>query len=176
MPILVTITGPIASGKNTVAAHLAEHWSSEGSTVVVADVDDVAAMVAGPGAAASNVWFAAHEAHGALVAQWMLTDVEVVISVGPIYTQAEQDALLRPLPPEARPWRVLIDAPLSATWERVRADERRGLSRQRDFHVAAHARFRSLMPGIPADLVFNSGDTSASNIAAGIFQAIDAGR
>ena len=29
---------------------------------------------------------------------------------------------------------------------------------------------------IPADLVFDSGDTSASDIAAGIFHAVDAGR
>ena len=49
MAQLVTITGPIASGKNTVAALLAESLIREGCTVVIADVDDVAAMVAGPG-------------------------------------------------------------------------------------------------------------------------------
>ena len=68
------------------------------------------------------------------------------------------------------------DAPLSATWERVGVDEGRGLSRQRDFHVAAHARFRALMPGIPFDLLFNSGDTSATDIAALVIQAINAPR
>lgn len=172
MPTLVTITGPIASGKNTVATLLAERCTRGGLTVVLADVDDVAAMVAAPGAGATGLWFAAHEAHGALVARWMLSDVDVVISVGPVYTQAEQDALFGPLPSDARPWRVLIDAPLSTTWERVSADEQRGLSRQRDFHVAAHERFRSLMPGIQSDLVFNSSRTSASDIAAAILQAM----
>jgi dephospho-CoA kinase len=49
MPTLVTIAGPIASGKSTVAAFLAQRCSREGRTVVIADVDDVAAMVAEPG-------------------------------------------------------------------------------------------------------------------------------
>lgn len=37
---------PIAAGKNTVADRLARHPTRRGRTVVVADVDDVAAMVA----------------------------------------------------------------------------------------------------------------------------------
>ena len=67
MPQLVILTGPIAAGKNTVADKLAQHLTGWGKTVVVADVDDVAAMVAAPGAAEAGLWFAAHEAHGALV-------------------------------------------------------------------------------------------------------------
>jgi putative protein kinase ArgK-like GTPase of G3E family len=69
MPILVTITGPIGACKNTVADLLAEHCVSTGRTVVIADVDDVAAMVAGPGAGAVGLRLAAHEAHGALIGQ-----------------------------------------------------------------------------------------------------------
>jgi hypothetical protein len=173
MPILVTIAGPIASGKNTVAELLAKRCESRGLTVVIADVDDVAAMVTGPGAAASGLWFAAHEAHGALVARWMLSAVNVVISVGPVYTPAEQGALFGALPAGTRPCRVLIDAPLSVTWERARGDETRRLSRQYDFHVAAHERFRSLMPGIPSDLFFDSGESSPDDIADAILRAVD---
>ena len=173
MPTLVAITGPIASGKNTVAELLAKRCESKGLTVVIADIDDVAAMVTGLGAAASGLWFAAHLAHGAMVAQWMLSKVNVVISVGPIYTLAEREALFGPLPAETCRCRVLIDAPLSVTWERVRADVTRGRSRQYDFHVAAHERFRSLMRDIPSDLVFNSGKTSPDDIADAIWRAID---
>jgi hypothetical protein len=176
MPVLVTITGPIASGKNTVAELLAKRCGSAGLTVVIADVEEVAAMVTGSGAAANGLWFAAHEAHGALVAQWMQSKADVVISVGPVYSPAEQEALFGPLPAGTRPCRVLIDAPLSATWERACADKSRrelSRSRQRDFHVAAHARFRCLMPGIPADLVFDSGEVSPDDIADGVLRAID---
>lgn len=169
----MTITGPIAAGKNTIADLLAEHCIRIGHTVVIADVDDVAAMVGAPGAGAAGLWFAAHQAHGALVGQWMQSKVDVVISVGPIYTQAERDALFGQLPPGAQPIRVLIDAPLSVTWQRVTADVQRGISRQRDFHESAHARYRSLMPDIPAELTFNSGDTSAADIVTAILR--DAG-
>lgn len=89
MAQIVTITGPIAAGKNTVAALVVETVVSKGRAVVVVDVDDVAAMVAEPGAAATGLWFAAHRAHGALVASWMMSDADVVVSVGPIFTEAE---------------------------------------------------------------------------------------
>ena len=70
MPQLVILTGPIAAGKNTVADGLTRLLTGRGRSVVVADVDDVAAMVGPPGAGAAGLWFAAHEAHGALVGQW----------------------------------------------------------------------------------------------------------
>jgi adenylylsulfate kinase-like enzyme len=168
MSSLVTITGPIAAGKNTVADALAERCVAAGRTVVIADVDDVAAMVCPPGAGATGLWFAAHEAHGALVAQWMRSDVDLVISVGPVYTSAENDALFGRLPAGARVLRVLVDAPLSVTWARVGADPRRGLSRQRDFHKSAHARYRALLADIPTDLVFDSATTPAGDIATAI--------
>jgi thymidylate kinase len=172
MPVLVAITGPIASGKTTVAALLAKRCEGNGLTAVIADVDDVAAMVTGPGAGASGLWFAAHQAHGAMVAQWMLSKVNVVISVGPIYSLAEREALFGPLPAETRPCQVLIDAPLSVTWERARAELTRGKSREHDFHVAAHERFRSLLPDIPSDLVFDSGNTSPDDIADAIWRSV----
>ena len=171
MPILVTITGPIAAGKNTVANSLADHYISAGRTVVIADVDDVAAMVCTPGAGATGLWFAAHQAHGALVSQWMRSETNVVISVGPIYSQAEHDALFATLPAEARVLEVLIDAPLSTTWARVQADQRRGASRERDFHEAAHARYRALLPEIPADLTFDAAEATATDIATAIYVA-----
>ena len=120
VPTLVTITGPIAAGKNATAENLADRCTASGQTVIIADVDDVAAMVAGSGAAAAGLWFAAHQAHGALVAQWMRSAADVIIAVGPVYTKAEQDALFGGLPIDARVWRVLLDAPLAVTWERVR--------------------------------------------------------
>jgi len=89
----VIITGPLAAGKNTVAGKLTETLTGHGRTVVVADVDDVAAMVGWPGAGKAGLWFAAHEAHGALVGQWMRSNVEYVVAVGPFFS-AEQRAAL----------------------------------------------------------------------------------
>ena len=170
--ILITITGPIAAGKNTVAELLADQVLGSGRTVVVADVDDVADMLrTPPGDSKGRLWFRAHQAHGALVGQWMRSDVDVVISVGPVYTPEEQNALYGRLPAGANPLRVLIDAPLSATWQRVTAEVSRGMSRQRDFHESAHARYRSLKAQIPADLIFDSGELAAAEIARQIISA-----
>ena len=173
MPILVTITGPIAARKSTVANALADLYVGAGCTVVIADVDDVAAMVCTPGAGATGLWFAAHQAHGALVGQWMRTEVDVVISVGPIYTRVERTALFAPLPAGAQVVAVLIDAPLSVTWARVQEDQRRGASGQRDFHTSAHARYRALVPEIPADLTFDAAEATAAEIATVIYACVD---
>jgi hypothetical protein len=165
MTRLVVLTGPIAAGKNTVASELAGLLTESGHTVVVADVDDIAAMVGPPGAGAAGLWFAAHEAHGALVGRWMRSDVDFVIAVGPIYSAEEQAALTRALPDAAAVLWVVIHAPVSVTLARARADPGRGLSRDPDFHHAAHRRFRELLPLIPADRAFDSGRLGAGRIA-----------
>jgi thymidylate kinase len=168
MPQLVVITGPIAAGKNTVADKLTRRLTGPGRTVVVADVDDVAAMVASPGAAEAGLWFAAHEAHGALVGEWMRSNVDYVVAVGPIYTAEEQLALTRTVPDDAPVLWVVIDAAVAVTLARAQADPQRGLSRDPVFHHRAHRRFRELLPTIPADLTFDSVELEADRIAAAI--------
>jgi hypothetical protein len=175
MPELVVLTGPIAAGKNTVAEELTRLLTERGRTVVVADVDDVAAMVGAPGAAAAGLWFAAHEAHGALVGQWMRSAVDYVVVVGPIYSAAEQAALTRTVPAGATGVWVVVDAAVSVTLARAAADSGRGLSRDPEFHRAAHRRFRELQPMIPADEVFDSGELSAEQIAAAVADTLGAG-
>jgi thymidylate kinase len=168
MADLVMLTGPIAAGKNTVAEQLARRLTDRGYTVVVADVDDVANMVGTPGAAAAGLRFAAHEAHGALIGQWMRSTVDVVIAVGPIYSDSEQTAFTRTLPDTAAVRWVVIDSPVSVTLARARANPNRGLSRDPEFHHAAERRFRELFPAIPAELTFDSSVLSVDEIAAAI--------
>jgi hypothetical protein len=172
MAQLVVITGPIAAGKNTVAALIADGLTALGHSAVLVDVDVVAAMVADPGAAAAGLWFAAHQAHGALVGTWMRTAVDVVIAAGPIYTPREQAALLAPLPEASAVHWVVIDAPVAVTFARAQADPGRGLSREPEFHAEAHRRFRQLLPGIPAAQTFDSARMSAQRIASAVLDAI----
>src|SRR3954454_2892018 len=176
MPQLVILTGPIAAGKNTVAERLAQFLTGRGRTVVVADVDDVAAMVGAPGAAAAGLWFAAHEAHGALVGQWMRSASDYVVDGGPIYSHEEQAALTRMLSDDAAGVWVVIEAALSVTLARAQAVPGRGLSRDPEFHRAAHRRFRELLPTIPADKVFDSEQLSAEQSAAAVADTLGVGR
>ncbi|WP_156252056.1 AAA family ATPase [Pseudactinotalea terrae] len=156
MADLVTIVGPIAGGKGVVSARLAALLEERGSTAVLVDVDDVADMVRGRGAGTAWLWPAAHAVHGALVAGWLATAVDVVIAVGNIYDEEEQRALEVAVPAAARVVRVVLDAPLAVTWERANGDPARGISRERGFHERRHARFRALLPAIPADLTLDT--------------------
>jgi hypothetical protein len=166
------VTGPIAAGKNTVADWLSRLLTGRGHRVVVADVDDVAAMVGAPGAAAAGLWFAAHEAHGALVGRWLRTTVDYVVAVGPFWTAEERAALMGTVPSDVDALWVVIDAPVSVTLPRAQADPTRELSRDPAFHHGAHRRFRRLQPTIPADLTFDSQHLGAEQIAAVIVDAL----
>jgi hypothetical protein len=175
MAQLVGITGPIAAGKNTVASLIVDALAVLGRSAVlvdVDDVDDVAAMVAAPGAAAAGLWSAAHQAHGAVVGKWTQTAVDVVIAVGPIYTPYERAALLEPLPEASAVHWVVIYAPVNVTLARAQAEPGRGRSRQPEFHRAAHPRFRQLLPKIPAAQTFDSERMSADQIASAVLDAI----
>lgn len=172
MPLLVTVTGPIAAGKNTVADTLAPLLVAEGLTVVVTDVDDVAGMVTG--GAPGELWPCAHRAHGLLVGSWLRSPIDVLIAVGPFHSEMERAALEEPLPAQQEVLRVVIDADLAVTWPRALGDPTRGLSRQREFHESAHHRYRQIEPSIPRDLTFDAGAIGPHEIAAEIRQAITA--
>jgi hypothetical protein len=98
--------------------------------------------------------------------------VDVVIAVGPIYTPREQAALLEPLPEASAVHWVVIDAPVAVTLARAQADPGRGLSREPEFHGAAHQRFRQLLPDIPAAQTFDSQRMSAQQIASAVLDAV----
>lgn len=172
---LVVLTGPIAAGKSTLAAALAEAATGRSLTAVVVDVDDVAEAVALPGAGATGLWLSAHQAHGALVARWLRTPVDLVIAVGPIYSPAERAALLDELPVTVEVHWVLLDAPVGTTLARAVADPTRGLSRDAGFHADRHARFRRLLDDVPATQVFDTSTTSVDSITDQMLAALGLG-
>ncbi len=171
---LVVITGPIASGKSTTAAALAAAAAASGLTAVVLDVDDVAAAVTAPGAGATGLWLSAHHAHGALVARWVRTPVDLVIAVGPICSTAERAALLDPLPPGTPVHWVLLDAPVVTTLARAQADPTRGISAEPGFHHDRHQRFQRLRADIPATQTLDTSATDADTIARRVLTSVTA--
>lgn len=168
VPRLVVLTGPIAAGKNATAEAVTSRLTSRGLRVVLVDLDDVAAMVGPPGAAAAGLWSATHEAHGALVGSWMRAEVDLVLAVGPIYSVEEQAALAAHLPELVVVEYVVIDAPVSLTLARALDDPSRQRSSDADFHLAAHARFRRLLPGIPCRLLLDTSTAGVGDIAGAV--------
>lgn len=166
MARLVVLIGPIGAGKSTVASLLAGRLVATGRSVAVADVDDVAAMASAPPAWQGDLWPEAHAAHGALVAGWLRTSVDVVIAHGPIYTEKETAALLASVPADTDILRALLLVSFATALDRVAGDPLRGLSKDPRFLRAAHERFGALRPGLaPSDLTFDTEDHRAEEIA-----------
>ncbi|RCK69994.1 hypothetical protein DT076_08270 [Desertihabitans brevis] len=165
MPRLVTFTGPLAAGKSTVAALVAARRAADGGRVVLVDVDEVAATVQGAGVGPLGLWPAAHVAHAALVAGWLRTGVDLVVSDGPGFEPEEQQTLADALAPGTDVLRVLVDAPVAVTWPRAQADPTRGVSREHGFHHRLHERYRSVVDEIPVDLRLDSSRLNPDQMA-----------
>lgn len=102
---------------------------------------------------------------GRLLGSGCARDVDPVVAVGPIYTAEEQAPLTAYLPDTVTAEWVVIDAPVSLTLARALADPGRELSRDPDFHSAAHARFRALLPHIPRNLLLDTSTAGVEDIA-----------
>lgn len=75
---LVMISGPIASGKSTLAAELARLLRNAGLSVALTDLDTVAEMAL----PTLPDWAWAHDIHAQLVGAWLATGIDVVVDEG----------------------------------------------------------------------------------------------
>jgi shikimate kinase len=163
---LVIITGPIASGKSTVAGLLARRCASQGRSVAVADLDDAAFAQVGCSDIA-EFWRRAGVAHAALVRGWLAAGTEVVIAHGPFSEAGSYDSLRAAADGGSRTHHVLLTVRLGVALQRVAADPSRpptAMSRDPDFVQATYDAFLALdLPSI--DETFDTAQTTASEIA-----------
>lgn len=75
---MIMVSGPIASGKSTIARRAAEMARVAGWSVVLTDLDTVAEMAL-PSLAD---WEWAHRAHAALVGCWLRSGIDLIIDEG----------------------------------------------------------------------------------------------
>lgn len=154
---LVVITGPIAAGKSTVSELLADRLRRAGRSSVVVELDDIAHMVRSPAAEARRLWDEAHRAHAALLAGWLATSIEVVISPGPFITSFERRTLATGIPPSTRVLEVRLNSTYPTALTRVEGDETRGLSRDREFLRSQYEQFDRTTEGESYEgLIFDS--------------------
>ncbi|MET0695305.1 MAG: adenylyl-sulfate kinase [Propionibacteriaceae bacterium] len=163
---LVVVTGPIAAGKSTVSELLTRRLLEEGLTVACLDVDEVARMMHAPGGLTEVHWAQAHRAHGWLVAGWLDSPVDVVISHGSVSTPWQTDALMSRVPAGTSVLRAQLLATFEAALSRVVLDPERGLSKDPTFLRRQYDRYANLTAMDPADLTFDTETETAAEIVA----------
>jgi len=161
---LVVISGPIASGKSTVAHALGSRFRAGGRGVAVLDVDDVVDTIGGFGDLDPESWHQAQVVHGELVGAWLCQGFDV-IAHGPFFERRELDALLHAVPDGIEPRRVHLLATYEAALERVALDVSRGLSKDPAFLRLTYDRVESLLPTMPrSEWTFDTAAMSCGEI------------
>ncbi|MFD7022033.1 hypothetical protein [Promicromonospora sukumoe] len=141
------ISGPIASGKSTLAVELARVLRHEGLSVAVTDLDTVAGMAL----PTLPDWGWAHRIHAQLVGAWLTTDVDVVIDEG-TSSPAEVQEVLDQVPEGTDVFHLVLTADFDASLARARADVGRGVSKDPAFLRADHEAYSDHLPHMPSDL------------------------
>lgn len=163
---LVIISGPIASGKSTVAELLAQRCAASGRSAAAADLDEVAFSQNGC-FDLEEFWQRAGVAHAALVRGWLAAGTEVVIAHGPLIESRSYASVMAVEAADVRVHQILLTVPFDVSLERVAADAMRppsALSREPNFLRSAYDHFSGHdLP--PSSEVFDTSQMTAAEIA-----------
>jgi len=172
--VLIVVTGPIAAGKSTFAARLADEVRSAGRSVAVVDLDEVVFMVRNlPDTTLEELWDMGRTVHARLVDAFVRAGIEVVIVDGPFHDDRERAALLDVLALDGDPVWITLVVSYEEALRRARADSSRGLSKDPDFLRRTHdvfwaARATLVAPEPTHDTEHVSAGDLARTVAAGL--------
>jgi hypothetical protein len=147
LPRLVMISGPIASGKSTLAGEVVRLLRQEGWSVALTDLDTVAEMAL----PTLPSWDWAHGIHAQLVGAWLRTGVDVVVDEG-TSNAAEVQQVLDQVPEGTDVFHVVLTADFDASLARAMADSGRGLSQDPTFLRGDHQAYARHLPQLPSSL------------------------
>jgi adenylylsulfate kinase-like enzyme len=156
--VLIVISGPIASGKSTVARSLAQEFERAGMTAAAIDVDVVYDMLEHKTARKLDGAKWAHARHGAAVlANGLMTDgIEVVIVEGDFLTPKDRASFLGEVHP-TKPRFVTLRVSFETALRRAHNDPTRGLSRDRAFLWRHYEEASAALRDVPTtDLVLET--------------------
>lgn len=162
------MNGPIASGKSTFSAALADVLRIEGHSVAVVGLDEVFFMIRSfPDASLDDMWDLARIAHAGLVRSFLATDVAVVVVEGPFFEDAHRELLLDDLDDGVDPFWITLTVAYDEALRRVSLDETRGISKDPDFLRMTHDNFWSAHRSSDrSDLLLDTHDATAQQLAA----------
>jgi adenylylsulfate kinase-like enzyme len=164
--VLIVITGPIASGKSTLATAVAQRLQSLGTRAAVIDLDVVHESVrAGSELTGDAAWDLARR-RAASDATRLLPDAVVVIAEGSFNRPADRATFARNLGPSDEPIHyVTLQVSFDEALRRAQRDPTRGRSRDPDFLMEHFRRHSSGGPAPAADLLI---DTEQTPLAAAV--------
>jgi chloramphenicol 3-O-phosphotransferase len=170
--MLVVVSGPIASGKSSLARAVACEFGKRGQKAAAVDLDLIYEMLDPARAPKTDLarWTQARRI-SARVATALLAENVAVVVEGEFLTPAERTDFVVALPPGVEARFVTLSIPFEVALERAANDETRGLSRDPAFlrdHYAATAQALRDVPA--ADLVV---DTSATAIGEAACTVVD---
>ena len=166
--MLIVISGPIASGKSSVARALAREFELRGRSAAAIDLDLLYEMLEHDGARKDDdgKWQLARRAAAALSNAWLKDGADVVIVEGDFLTATKRHVLIEELEPTVVPRFVTLRVSFDEAVARVESDPTRTFSRDlvflRQHHEAAESALRSL-PG--SDLIQDTESVEADEVA-----------
>jgi len=165
--VLIVITGPIASGKSTVAGELARELERAGHRVAVIDLDLVHDMLTTGGRPSDDAtWDVARRAAAALANAFLAAGIEVVVAEGSFNRLEDRTAFTDHLDRRAAPRFVTLRVTYEEALRRAQADPTRGNSRDPDFLGPYFATAdRELAKTPPTDLVIDTEQVPARDAA-----------
>jgi hypothetical protein len=157
--VLILLTGPIASGKSTVAGALGDRLRTAGRSVAVIDLDDLVLSIGGWRDLSWERFDQSFDVFGHLVSAWLSKGLDVVAH-GPLFEKNAMEAVLRGVPAEVPTFRVLLLTTYEVALQRVAGDPERDLSKDAERLRASYERAMPMLEALPpADWTFDTTNT-----------------
>ena len=174
--MVIVITGPIASGKSTVAQALARDLASRDVPVPVIDLDIVHDELVADGSASDDAaWTVARQSLAQAVGTLVRDGATVVIADGSFNLPADRAILHEGLDESADLVYVTLLVSFDEALRRARGDPTRGRSRDPEFLLAHFRARRATLANAPAsDIVIDTEGTTPTAIAATIAHLVRA--
>lgn len=176
--MVIVITGPIASGKSTVARALNRELAGLNIRAAVIDLDILEDMLTadGPKSDAAS-WSVARHAAATLANTFLSAGVAVVIADGSFNLASDRAAFEKHLETQVSPLYVTLRVTYEEALRRAQSDPTRGVSRDPAFlggYFAAATRASANLPA--TDIVIESESVSPTAAAAAIAQIVRQGQ